>query len=698
MNYPREWQSQLEIAADAPIGMKLWRLSCARGGTGGRPFLVGDLPEFIESEPNSLPEEAESVDLPITINGQIAGESDLDYFRFQASAGQVVRIDMAAARLGSSLDPVIQVVGPDGHRVVSDDLRIGSDPVLAFRPTVTGEYRLLISNVTFKGGPSYVYRVTISTAPLIQYVFPPGGKAGTTRDVTAFALSGEGAPFKINTQITFPSAVGEWWSSGVAGSNDISWQVGEFPEATETMSNDSRDTATELAIPSVMNGRFETSADEDWYRFPARSGVPLMIECSPAPRWSPALPIVAVTTLNGDVLASASAAPSTRGTVRIEWQPPADGTYCLRLRDQGIRGGSEFIYRVTVQEAVPDFAITLKQDVINVVQGARAEIDVTIERKGGCSVPIELTVEGLPEGVRVEGHQVAANQTSTRLAFIAQEDARSCDVTLRIKGRAEMNGKAIEHTAPATHLGHDLDGVGLGRSEIDHVQLTVVHKPVFKLYCNEAYQYAHRGTIYPYLMEIERLNGFEGPIHLQVADRQIKDLDGIEIVDTTIPPGQTQVMLPIYLPETMHINVQAHSNVYSQGYIDFVDKYGQNQSMLVVSTMRCMVRTLPTVAKLRSINRDLIAQKGCRVRFPVTIERTSQFSGPVRVDWTNHISGLHVTPVTIPADQSDGELIVEVDPAFSASEDLTLNLRATGKMPGEATLVTETKVKVIIAD
>jgi hypothetical protein len=55
INYPREWKSEITIAADAPLGQKLWRVSSARGGTGGRPFLVGDLPEFIETESNSLP-------------------------------------------------------------------------------------------------------------------------------------------------------------------------------------------------------------------------------------------------------------------------------------------------------------------------------------------------------------------------------------------------------------------------------------------------------------------------------------------------------------------------------------------------------------------------------------------------------------------------------------------------------------------
>lgn len=78
VTHPTEWKSNITIAADASLSPGLWRLSCARGGTGGRPFIVVDLPEFIESESNSEPENAEQVELPVTINGQIVGKCDLD--------------------------------------------------------------------------------------------------------------------------------------------------------------------------------------------------------------------------------------------------------------------------------------------------------------------------------------------------------------------------------------------------------------------------------------------------------------------------------------------------------------------------------------------------------------------------------------------------------------------------------------------
>lgn len=698
--YPREWKSLIEISSDAPLGVKLWRLSCARGGMGGRPFIVGDLPEFIEEEPNSVPSEAQRIELPVTINGQIAGENDLDYFRFDATAGDVVRVDLAAARLGSFLDPILQVTGPDGQRVTVDDLRIGADPVIAFRAAVSGEYRLIVANVTYRGGPSYVYRATISTAPLVQFAFPPGGRSGTNRTVAFFAPTGSGSRRTISEDVQFPDFVGEFWRPGPSGANSFPFIVGELPEEQESVNNDRRESATELAWPTIMNGQFETRGDEDWFRLTCQKDVPLQIDCTPYPRWSPSLPLISITNVDGAVLVSTAASQSAQGPIHLEWKPPADGQFWLRLRDvqQGIRGGDEFIYRLRVQQAVPEFVVSMKVDAVSVVQGGRTEVDVSVERRGGFTAPVELVVEGLPEGVRIEGQQVPANQPGTKLIFIADAEARSRDVTLRISGKAEINGAIVQRSAQATHLGHDVDGVALGGPVVDHVQLTVVHKPVFKLYCNEAYQYAHRGTVYPYLMEVERLDGFDGPIKLQMADRQIKDLDGVEIVDTTIAPGQTQVMLPLYFPETMHINVQAHSNIYAQGYVEFEDKFGQKQTLLVVSTMRCMVRTLPAIAKLRVADRELPVAANGAIRCPLVLDRTSQFSGSMQIELIDAVPGISAKPVEIKPDQTRADLVLQIDPTVKQAPKQSLRFRARGKMSDDVQVISEADVPLAIAN
>jgi hypothetical protein len=194
--------------------------------------------------------------------------------------------------------------------------------------------------------------------------------------------------------------------------------------------------------------------------------------------------------------------------------------------------------------------LSLANDFVNVVQGAKAELEVKAKRSGGFTGPIDLQLEGLPEGVRCEANQIAAGQDSVKLSLSADDKARSCDVTLRIRGTATHEDKKLVAQATALHLGRDSDGVAIGSPWVDHIQLTVRHKPVLRLFCSEAYQYAYRGSVYPYAMEIERLNGFTGPVHIELADRQIKDLDGIVVHETTVPENQTKFDLSLYLPET----------------------------------------------------------------------------------------------------------------------------------------------------
>ena len=700
VTHPTEWKSSITIASDAPVGTGLWRLSCARGGTGGRPFIIGDLPEFIESESNSEPADSQYVEMPVTINGQIAGECDLDYYRFPVNVGDVVTVDMVAARLGSALDPVVQIADPEGHRIAARELRVGADPVLVFRAEVTGEYQLMISGITFRGGPAFVYRVTVATAPFLRFAYPAGGQAGTTETVNFFSLTGDGHFLALPQTVSFPLTKGLFWTHPAGSGNAVPLHAENLSEAIETPNNDLRESATELRWPQVMNGQFESSADEDWYRLACRAGTMLSIECLAQPGWSSAMPIVAVVDSNGNVVTSVNGVQAVAGTTRMQWQPPSDGEWWLRVRDlqQGIRGGPDFMYRLTVQDAVPDFLLSSKVDVVNVVQGARVDVDIAIERLGGYAGPIELVVDGPPEGVMLEGLQIAAGQTSAKLAFIAMKESPSYDVTLRIRGKAEINGKIIERPVRATHLGHDPDGIGIESSDVDHVQLTVVHKPVFRLYCNEAYQYAHRGTVYPYLMEVERLNGFDQPIHLEVADRQIKDLDGIEIPETTIAPDQSQFMLPLYLPETMHINVQAHSNVYAQGHVAFVDKFGQKQTMLVVSTMRCMIRTLPTVVKLRSVERELAASTENRIVCSLILDRTKNFAGSMQIQLLNPVPGISADAVTISAGETSADVAIQIDRSIAQESSVPLQFRAVGLMDDDVQVVSDATVKLILRD
>ncbi len=92
-------------------------------------LVVGNLPEITEQEPNNSLAQAENVSFPVTVNGHISGAAkpgeanDEDYFRFHATKGQQLTIDVDAARVGSPLDSVIEILDAQGNAIPRATIR-----------------------------------------------------------------------------------------------------------------------------------------------------------------------------------------------------------------------------------------------------------------------------------------------------------------------------------------------------------------------------------------------------------------------------------------------------------------------------------------------------------------------------------------------------------------------------------------------
>ena len=109
------------------------RLAMLRAETDeGRSFnevklVLGDDPEVESAGYNTSVEKAQRVNLPLTINGHIAaaeGSAPVShYFRFTAKKDQLVLVDVAAARLGSELDSVVDVLDAEGKPIEQATVR-----------------------------------------------------------------------------------------------------------------------------------------------------------------------------------------------------------------------------------------------------------------------------------------------------------------------------------------------------------------------------------------------------------------------------------------------------------------------------------------------------------------------------------------------------------------------------------------------
>ncbi|MBL7193674.1 MAG: hypothetical protein ISS73_06940 [Pirellulales bacterium] len=108
-------------------------------------LLTGAPIAHAEAEPNDTPADAENVELPASITGSMNREGDADCFRFTAAAGQMLLLDVEAARSKSQLDSRLELLHANGEPVPRVRLQAVRDSWFTFRgkdSTQSGDFRL----------------------------------------------------------------------------------------------------------------------------------------------------------------------------------------------------------------------------------------------------------------------------------------------------------------------------------------------------------------------------------------------------------------------------------------------------------------------------------------------------------------------------------------------------------------------------
>ena len=96
---------KVTVPANAAVGSHDVRLVSKWGVSNPRIFVVGDLNEVMEKEPNNDVEQAQRVEMNTTVNGVIATPTDVDYFVFKGGKGQRVVLSCLAGSIESRLHP-----------------------------------------------------------------------------------------------------------------------------------------------------------------------------------------------------------------------------------------------------------------------------------------------------------------------------------------------------------------------------------------------------------------------------------------------------------------------------------------------------------------------------------------------------------------------------------------------------------------
>ena len=103
------------------------------------PVWVGVEPELAEKEPNDDPAAAMPVPSPVTVNGELVKDGDVDLYQVNARRGADLVVRVVAASIGSQADTEVAVLSPDGAVLAEDDdFKGGRDSLLVYRPRTTG--------------------------------------------------------------------------------------------------------------------------------------------------------------------------------------------------------------------------------------------------------------------------------------------------------------------------------------------------------------------------------------------------------------------------------------------------------------------------------------------------------------------------------------------------------------------------------
>ncbi len=160
------------VALDASSGGDplRWASAPRDGAPGNRvAYRVDDWPEIDEATAGGA-QHAQTVALPVIVNGRIERAGEVHAFRFDGRAGDEIVADVEARRLGSPLDSVLRLVDASGAVVAwNDDFDDGAPGVLtqhadshvSARLPADGRYEVRISDAQGHGGPESAYRLRI---------------------------------------------------------------------------------------------------------------------------------------------------------------------------------------------------------------------------------------------------------------------------------------------------------------------------------------------------------------------------------------------------------------------------------------------------------------------------------------------------------------------------------------------------------
>jgi hypothetical protein len=489
-----------EVKVDPPKSTDGWTLMPlnVKSGQGWSlntvKLAVGNDPEVLEQEPNNSPAQAQAISLPITINGHISGgamnggAADEDYFRFHAAKGEKLSIDVAASRLGSPLDSVIEVLDTKGNPIPRATLRCLNETVttLSDRDSRTPGIRLTSTSGFHEGNylmvgdelDQLVYiadqpdeDVRLRSADGLRWAL-----MGTSPDVHSIntpvyrvEILPPGAEFPPNGlpvfHLTWRNDDGGPGYGADSRLNFVAPQDGEYIlHLKDVRGLEGQDFAYRLSLHDA-DPEFELRADPDNPNIPkggyafvnvganrvkgyegpieiSVEGLPAGVTASPAT--IPAGQDSTFVLLSANASASVDALPTAFKIV---------GHAKINGRDLARVANDDAPLDLASVMPPPDAVVTAEPGRVTLEPGQEIKVTLHVERRNGFQGRVPCKIRNLPPGVRVvnvglNGVLVTETQTSRTFTLHAEDWAKPITQPIYVVGEVESNSPTMHPSAP----------------------------------------------------------------------------------------------------------------------------------------------------------------------------------------------------------------------------------------------------------
>ncbi len=685
-------QLDVKVRADAPAGYYPFRIATAGGVSNTLLIAVDELPQ--------LPFAPQIEKLPVALHGNVFG-SDTAATSFQGKKGQRIVVEVDAKRLGSDIDPLLELQDARGVPLASaqSKLSLGDDARLELVLPADGKYTVTLRDLLYRAGSANQFRLKIGELRYADLAFPLGVQRGAKAMIQLlgnFQCDGRtGVDATAATQ-DFPATLPH--EPGATGAPPTIF-LGEYPDIVEAAPVAGK--LQDVAVPAAIHGRIFKPREEDRYRLLVKPGMQLRFEVLANRAGSPLDGVISLRKEDGTQISTSDDQGDSVDPALTYTVPEKTNSVVVALKDTQGKGGPNFVYRINVGVGPsPDFRLALADDRYNIPRNGTVALRIKAER-AGYNGPIRLTAPELPKGTAISGDTIPAGVTDTLLTLTVPPDAKATAVIGKIVGEATAPGVKLRRSVLTRETPFTRARPWLR----DSVAFAFTERNNFRIDWDAGPSELLLGVPYSAGVKLTRPAGAAGGVRLALLTSQIvprtKDnrqedagralrLEGKPMIAADAAAGSAAVVVPADLPVLPYDLV-------------LVAELLSNDGKKVVASAMTPSRRVRAVAPLtvRLTGSDsLEARAGASTpaKFQGKLTRAASFDRPVTITLTGLPGKVPAPTIEVAPGKTDFELPLAIPAGTPAGELAGVKLTATSATAAKQTVAVApiaVKIKVL---